>query len=145
MYRYVVSLPILCALLALFSAGNVATPAHATVAFTLSIDCDTIAPGIQTSCNAYRAPGPLDVALTLTNNTGSPANFDVFQNETVNGDTSRLSAQSAACPLCSGGRDANPDFNQSAVSDPLSWSCGPPAPIADDEGVQSGGYPPPAR
>ncbi len=111
------------------------TPAIGVVDF--SIDCDTVTPGIQDKCNVPFGPGTRDVGLVIENNTASAIlDLSSFNFETVNPDTSKIVAPAVGvCPF-----DCNPDFNQAQVTG--SWSCSPPTPVPDDEGLA--GYPGPA-
>lgn len=94
--------------------------------FSVSLDCDPATGIIEASCPA--GTGDLDIGVVLQNNSSMPETLNAFNFEVVNNDTSLF----VAGPGVDLNKDANPDFNQAALTDPA-WSCTLPTPTPDNE------------
>jgi hypothetical protein len=93
--------------------------------YSIALDCDTAAAGIQASCNVPLGATSLDVAVVLRNagpRTDVPAAFNFIVHDS---DTSRLNPP----PGTDANFNANPDFNEAGLG--TSWTCAVAPPSAN--------------
>jgi hypothetical protein len=102
------------------------TPTVPPTAFRLDLDCDTSLAGIQSSCQFDIGSG-VDVAVVLSNFSGSPKQVSSFNFDVLNVDDGSL------IPIADSGPNlnSNPDFNNALSG---SWGC-----IVADEDIGAGG------
>lgn len=100
---------------------TISPPAPIDIVF----DCDLAEPGEQQQCSAARG-STIDVGVVLRNRYGFPVSLAAFNFFAVNDSIDRLLPPQ----LGDGNLNANPDFNQAAVTG-AGWACTPPPPTPD--------------
>jgi hypothetical protein len=118
--------------LVIAATGLRAAPADAEPnGWSLRIDCDLTAAGVQAACTTANGALQHNVAVVIENGTPGADSVASFQILVTSPDKSRLNPLSIPCGMdC---KNANPDFNQAQM--PGAWDCGEgvaPPPVADD-------------
>jgi hypothetical protein len=94
-------------------------------AFSLALDCDPAALGVQDACDVAVSIGHADVDVVFRNGTAAPVDVAAFNFKVRDPDRTRIvpppgNAQSV---------DGNPDLNQRAFTP--GWACPGPSPLND--------------
>jgi hypothetical protein len=110
--------------------GVTSPPCGPDNGYSIALDCDTAAAGIQASCDLPLGTTSLDVAVVLRNDgpqTDVPGAFNFIVHDS---DTSRLNPP----PGVDANLNANPDFNEADLA--TSWVCAlpPPSPNTGADG-----------
>lgn len=99
--------------------------------YYVAIDCDLQTQGLQDACTVPAGTGDLDVGIIAGNVAAPPYTLALFNFEVHDHDNARLNPP----PGADLNLNANPDFNEQAVSGP--WACSPPT--SNNTGVDGPG------